>query len=330
MKKVSIIVPLYKSEKFLDKLITSIIGQTYRNIEVILVDDGSPDNSGVIADRYASNDGRISVIHKENGGTCEARNAGLAKASGEYLMFADGDDWLEPDCVEYLVRLLEENGAEMSMTDSIFTTRDRTQNDKDIIRVWNGKQAVAGIINTFVIPVGPWNKLYTMSSIREHDISFSVAWFGEGLYFSTMAAMYSDKVAVGHRKVYNYRLNNANSGCTVKDPKNAVSSLNNILYIKDHLIIDSPEIQEALNWHIWTNNFMLIQYIVGAGAKKDYEKEYESARIELIRLYPQVLKHSLLSPKKKIMITLKTLFPKLLSVYVNDKIKREFKKDTMA
>ena len=76
-------------------------------------------------------------------------------------MFADGDDWLEKDCVEYLVRIAEENGCEMSTTDAIFTTRDRVQNKYDKVMVWNQKKALCGIIKTFIIPVGPWNKLYT-------------------------------------------------------------------------------------------------------------------------------------------------------------------------
>ena len=124
MKNVSIIVPLYKSERYLPKLLNSILEQTYTNLEVILVDDGSPDDSGIIADEYKKKDNRISVIHKQNGGCCEARNAGLDIATGYYLMFADGDDWLEPDCVEYLVKIAEENNCEMSTTDAIFTTRD--------------------------------------------------------------------------------------------------------------------------------------------------------------------------------------------------------------
>lgn len=94
------------------------------------MDDGSSDNSGKIADRYAKKDTRIFVIHKKNGGTCEARNTGLAATTGECLMFADGDDWLEPDCVEYLVKLLEDNDADMSMPDSIFTTKDRIQSER--------------------------------------------------------------------------------------------------------------------------------------------------------------------------------------------------------
>ena len=153
MKKVSIVIPLYKSEKFLPKLLESIRSQTYSNLEVILVDDGSPDNSGVIADKYKSIDNRFEVIHKENGGCCDARNKGLEAATGYYLMFADGDDWMEPDCVEYLVRIAEENGCEMATTDAIFTTRDRRQNEVDNIRVLNRNKAVASIINTFIIPV---------------------------------------------------------------------------------------------------------------------------------------------------------------------------------
>ena len=327
-KKVSIVIPLYKSERFLEKLLDSIIGQTYKNLEIILVDDGSPDNSGKIADCYAERDKRITVIHKKNGGTCEARNTGLAAATGEYLMFADGDDWIENDCVEYLVKILEENNAQMSTTDCVFTTRNRVQSKKDSVSVWNNKQAVAGIINT-IIPVGPWNKLYTLSSIREHNVSFSVPWFGEGLYFSTMAAMYSDRVAVGHRKVYNYRLNNTNSGCTRKEPKNAINALNNIIYIKRHLVVDCPEIQQALDWHIWTNNFMRVLYIISADAKASYSKEYAESRSALWQLMPRALKNKELSPKLRFKIVMETLFPVAMARLVLWKEKLLLKKDTM-
>ena len=85
MEKVSAIVAIYKSEKFLPKLLDSIIAQTWKNLEILLIDDGSPDNSGIICDEYAKKDHRIRVIHKKNGGACEARNVGLAEATGEYI-----------------------------------------------------------------------------------------------------------------------------------------------------------------------------------------------------------------------------------------------------
>ena len=108
MEKVSAIVAIYKSEKFLPKLIDSIINQTWQNLEILLVDDGSPDNSGAICDDYASRDDRIRVIHKKNGGACEARNVGLAEATGEYILIIDGDDWLELDYVAYLMNLIHQ------------------------------------------------------------------------------------------------------------------------------------------------------------------------------------------------------------------------------
>lgn len=95
MEKVSAIVAIYKSEKFLPKLIDSIINQTWQNLEILLVDDGSPDNSGAICDNYASRDDRIRVIHKKNGGACEARNVGLAEASISLsLMVMIGWNWI--------------------------------------------------------------------------------------------------------------------------------------------------------------------------------------------------------------------------------------------
>lgn len=307
--RVSIIIPLYKSEKYLRKLADSILNQTYHDLEVIFIDDGSPDNSGIIADEYSKKDIRFKSFHQKNAGTCAARNKGLSEATGEYIMFADGDDWLESDCVEYLVSILEGNNADMSMTDSIFTTRDRKQNDPDNVRIWTNKEAVAGIINTFIIPVGPWNKLYKSKIIKNDKISFSVAWFGEGLYFSAMVAQASPRVAVGHRKVYNYRLNNPNSGCTKREVKNAISALNNIFYIKDQITLQSSEITEAFNWHIWTNYFNLLTYIVGAKGEKIYHRELSKSKKELKRFAPLAVRHSLLLPKQKIGIVLKSFFP---------------------
>lgn len=329
MRKVSIVVPLYKSEKFLPKLLDSIIEQTYTNLEIILVDDGSPDKSGEIADAYKKKDNRIIVIHKTNGGCCDARNKGIEVATGYYLMFADGDDWMEPECVQYLVTIAEENGCEMSTTDSIFTTRDREQNGKDVISILDKEKGVASIINTFVIPVGPWNKIYSMEVVRKNNISFSVPWFGEGLYFSVMNAQYSNKIAVGHKKVYNYRLNNPNSGCTVKEVKNGINALKNILYIRDKLVVHGTAINNALNWHIWTNYFNVVDYIYNSSAVSEYKIEFNKAKRELKKYMPLVLKHPLLSLKSKAGIFLKSIFPIAFSKRANHKAKIALKNDKM-
>ena len=113
MKKVSIIVPVYNVEKYLKECIVSLISQTYKNIEIILIEDGSPDNCGVICDEFAKNDERIKVIHQKNAGAANAKNAGLDVASGQYITFMDSDDVVELNWIEYLVNLLEEKNVDM-------------------------------------------------------------------------------------------------------------------------------------------------------------------------------------------------------------------------
>ena len=95
MDTISVIVPVYKVEKYLDRCIESIVNQTYKALEIILVDDGSPDNCPEMCDNWAKKDNRITVIHKENGGVSSARNAGIGIATGKYIHFVDSDDWLE-------------------------------------------------------------------------------------------------------------------------------------------------------------------------------------------------------------------------------------------
>ena len=102
--KISVIVPVYKVEKYLDKCVESIVNQTYKNLEIILVDDGSPDNCPAMCDEWAEKDERIRVIHKENGGLADARNAGMDIATGDYIGFVDSDDWIEPNMYEVLLK----------------------------------------------------------------------------------------------------------------------------------------------------------------------------------------------------------------------------------
>jgi len=104
----SVIIPVYKVENYLARCVDSILGQTYTELEVILVDDGSPDASGSICDRYALQDSRVRVIHKENGGLSSARNVGIDMAAGEYITFVDSDDWIESDAYEHLLGLMEQ------------------------------------------------------------------------------------------------------------------------------------------------------------------------------------------------------------------------------
>lgn len=120
-KLISVIVPVYKVEKYIEKCVDSIIAQTYDNLEIILVDDGSPDKCPHICDRYKEMDGRIKVIHKENGGLSSARNAGLAMCSGECIAFIDSDDCIAEDYIEKLYSAMETENADIAMCDFLYT-----------------------------------------------------------------------------------------------------------------------------------------------------------------------------------------------------------------
>lgn len=111
--KISIIVPVYNVSKYLPECLDSILGQTYRDLEIILIDDGSADGSGTLCDKYAEKDSRIIVIHQKNAGSANARNAGLRIASGEYLAFVDSDDYLEPDAYEFMMEKMKHHHADV-------------------------------------------------------------------------------------------------------------------------------------------------------------------------------------------------------------------------
>ena len=123
----SIIVPVYKVENYLDQCVDSILSQTYADLEVILVDDGSPDRSGTMCDEWAGRDDRVRVIHKENGGVCSARNAGLDAARGEYIAFVDSDDWLEPGMYDAMMEKVREYGCDVVLCDCAKEHPGRTE-----------------------------------------------------------------------------------------------------------------------------------------------------------------------------------------------------------
>ena len=128
MDLISVIVPVYKVEAYLDRCVQSIVDQTYRNLEIILVDDGSPDNSGAICDAWAAKDSRIRVIHKENAGAGAARNTGLDAATGEIVSMVDSDDYLEVHMYEHLLSLMTAD-VDIAECDICWTERDDLQMD---------------------------------------------------------------------------------------------------------------------------------------------------------------------------------------------------------
>lgn len=140
--KLSVIIPVYKVEQYLDKCVNSIVNQTYKNLEIILVDDGSPDNCPKMCDKWAERDHRIRVIHQKNGGQSCARNTGLSVMTGDYVAFVDSDDWLEPDTYEYSIKLLQKYKADVVQFGMVKTTDANfvVPKEEEVINVYEDKE----------------------------------------------------------------------------------------------------------------------------------------------------------------------------------------------
>lgn len=139
--KISVIVPVYNVEQVLSKCVDSILNQTYKNLEVILVDDGSPDNCPLLCDEYTKRDSRIVVIHKMNGGLSSARNSGIEAATGDFITFVDSDDWIAIDRFEYEIALLDKYNADVTQIDylKVFSYDKVDLHEQDKNSVFEGK-----------------------------------------------------------------------------------------------------------------------------------------------------------------------------------------------
>ena len=173
---ISVIVPVYKVENYLDCCVQSIVNQTYSNLEIILIDDGSPDASGAMCDAWAEKDSRIRVIHQENAGGGAARNAGLDAARGERIAFVDSDDYIAPDCYQYLHTLLEE-GADIAECDFVETERNDAVfgTDAGEISFYTPLEAMRCHIRDTAFRQLIWNKLYRRDLVVQHHLEMNPA-----------------------------------------------------------------------------------------------------------------------------------------------------------
>lgn len=208
--KISVIVPVYKVEKYLRRCVDSILNQTYKNFELLLIDDGSPDSSGKICDDYSKIDCRVKVIHKENGGLSSARNVGIKASSGEYLNFVDSDDWLEFDCLEYLLGLLTKNDADFSMAENIRNCNELDLKIKKISfeeRVFSQKDFLSLFfkINTQKNVQYAWAKLYKRELFD--NIKYPEGLTDEDVPATFNVILVSSKIAYSSKVVYHYFVN---------------------------------------------------------------------------------------------------------------------------
>lgn len=206
MDLISVIVPVYKVEKYLDRCVQSIVDQTYRNLEIILVDDGSPDNCPAMCDAWAEKDSRIKVIHKENGGGAQARNVGIDYAKGQLIGFVDSDDFIQPNMYQYLYQILMETNCDIAEC-SFFTTDSdnsfKAEHINETLLILNTEDALKEHIHDRICRQLVWNKLYRRKSID--DIRMVEGKFIDDEFFTYRVLSQAGKVVVSNQKLYAYR-----------------------------------------------------------------------------------------------------------------------------
>lgn len=207
--KVSVIVPVYKVEKYLSTCIESLLCQTLKEIEIILVDDGSPDNCPALCDAYALKDSRIKVIHKTNGGVSDARNIGIKKATGEYIGFVDPDDWVKPEMFQTMYQNATQSNADVVVCNLFIYEQDKQKTIKK--PYWSNVKT--GIVskkkiyrNMFIKPCYIWNKIYKKNFLDKNKLHFIKGYIYEDIPFFTQVMLLAKSVSYCPLYLYFYRI----------------------------------------------------------------------------------------------------------------------------
>lgn len=241
---ISVIVPIYKAESYLDKCIESIVNQTYKNIEVILVDDGSPDNCPKICDNWAKKNERIKVIHKQNGGVSSARNVGIENATGKYICFIDSDDSVENEYFEKFIK-------EIQNFELVVCGYSKVLNGEKKGKVLFSNEArnvipKNQIMNLYqkVLISAPWAKFYQKSIIDENNIRFPEDMsLGEDMVFNFSYIDKIENIAIINESLYNYNLDNDNS--LLRKYRKDLFDINKKLYNKLDTYVYSWNLDES-------------------------------------------------------------------------------------
>lgn len=216
---VSVVVPIYNVQDYLNECIDSILNQTYKNIEVILVDDGSKDNCPQICDSYKDIDSRIKVIHKINGGLSDARNTGLENAIGEYICFIDSDDYIDKDYVKNLISIIISDKCDIAICSFCKTNKSALylESNENHVKFYDGKNIINLIYgNEYLNVIVAWNKLYKRSLFG--NVRYPVGVIHEDEATTCKLLCKAKKVALTDRKMYYYRIRESsitNSSITV-------------------------------------------------------------------------------------------------------------------
>lgn len=316
---ISVIIPVYNVKAYLENCINSVINQTYKKIEIIIVDDGSTDGSSQLCDQLAKKDSRIKVFHKKNGGLSDARNYGIDKAIGNFITFIDSDDVVSENLIAHLFSLSKRNNADISICNPIHIFTNKIQQNYDFqdptkIRVLTPTQALNLMFYQNDFLVSAWGKLYRKSLFK--DIKFPV-----GMLFEDIAIMYklffsSNKLVYSNAKYYGY-FHRENSITTQSFSEKDFDILK-ICKSLDSFSKKHPELKDSIRCYIVNANFRIY---LNAPKVDKYKPKILACEHYISCNAKRILKNSNVRKKLKIAIILFLINKKVL-IKIYPKINR--------
>ena len=298
---ISVIVPVYNVEKYLDKCVSSVMAQTFKDIEILLIDDGSKDASGRMCDDYALTDSRIRVIHKENGGLSDARNRGITEARGRYLSFIDGDDYIEPDMLETLYNNLVREDADASICGiySEYANGIKRAYPKDEYLVLNGVQAAGLVLEGDKVSVNAVNKLYKKEVFK--DISFPLGKLSEDAFIMVKLLAKVQKAVLDTRPKYFY-VHREDSITTSNYKPKDLNVIEAYSENRKFVLENCPQLKKQADFrYFWAHFYVLDKMLNTPGFKRDEDFKYIVRTLR--RNYFAILRNPITGRGRKIALT---------------------------
>lgn len=319
---VSIVIPVYNVEKYIQECIESCLIQSYSNIEVIAVDDGSTDSSPMILDTLEKKYKNLRVIHKKNAGVSSARNCGIKNSCGDYVVFVDADDYLAKDAIEYMMQIITETSSDFAILKNCYTTVGQKQFDNKISKISN-EEAVSLLLG-LSMELGCWNKIYSKKLLNKHKLIFNEnLFYGEGLHFIISVAQKSKRIGLGTKSVYYYRKNNLSSATSSFNYKKFENGEKSLLKVREELTIDSKRINDIWMYHysMFAQN-VLVSCINNRKELKNYKKIYKEWKNKFNLYFLRLLLSENISLIEKLKLIIVRISPQIFANIRNKKIKR--------
>lgn len=237
-KLISIIVPVFKVEKELDRCVQSLLKQTYKNIEILLVEDGSPDSCPEMCDAYAQKDMRIKVIHKENGGLSDARNAGLLQAAGDYILYVDSDDYIDLDSCERFIRAMLEDNVDIVVGNAIMHKRNGNEMMMHLAtpsgKVYASNEFIIRSISAHQWYAAAWLNMYRREFLIDNNLFYKKGIYFEDMQMLPRVFLAAKKISCMDGTFYHYIVRNNSIMTSQKTSKKEKDSIQNLVEWKEY------------------------------------------------------------------------------------------------